>query len=205
MSRALRPRFSNSKTARADCTAMSRHTSWPDGASAECGSDRPSASPTTCDVAAVPRNWQPPPGVPHARQPRSAASSSVIIPRAKRAPMVCTAPASSPVVGGSVTPPGTSTTGKSCRPASAIIIAGKPLSHVATPMTPLRVGSERASRRKRIAASLRYGSESNMPVVPCVRPSHGSEQYAAKGIAFNARNSSAAACTCREISQCPVW
>jgi len=33
-------------------------------------------------VAAVPRNWQPPPGVAHARQPRSAASSSVISPRA---------------------------------------------------------------------------------------------------------------------------
>ena len=29
----------------------------------------PNASATTCDVAAVPRNWQPPPGVPHARQP----------------------------------------------------------------------------------------------------------------------------------------
>jgi len=26
----------------------------------------PSASPTTCDVAAVPKNWQPPPGDAHA-------------------------------------------------------------------------------------------------------------------------------------------
>ena len=103
---------------------------------AECGSDRPSASPTTCDVAAVPRNWQPPPGEAQARQPSSAACSSVISPCAKRAPMVCTLPASSPSVGGSVTPPGTRTHGRSCMPARAIIIAGSPLSQVATPMTP---------------------------------------------------------------------
>ena len=38
----------------------------------------------------------------------------------------------------------------------------------------LRVGSERISRRNTIAASLRYGRLSNMPVVPCVRPSQGS-------------------------------
>ena len=34
--------------------AMSSHTGWPLGANAECGSDSPKASPTTCDVAAVP-------------------------------------------------------------------------------------------------------------------------------------------------------
>ncbi len=65
---------------------MSSHTGCPDGASAECGSESPSASLTTCDVAAVPRNWQPPPGEPHARQPRSAASDSETSPCAKRAP-----------------------------------------------------------------------------------------------------------------------
>ena len=59
---------------------MSSQIGWPLGASAECGSDMPSASPTTCDVAAVPRNWQPPPGEAQARQPSSAASSSVISP-----------------------------------------------------------------------------------------------------------------------------
>ena len=48
-------------------------TGSPDGASALCGSARPNASATTCDVAAVPRNWQPPPDDPHARQPISAA------------------------------------------------------------------------------------------------------------------------------------
>ncbi len=39
--------------------------------------------------------------------------------------------------------------------ASAIIMAGRPLSHVATPSTPRRVGSERIRRRSTIAASLR--------------------------------------------------
>ena len=78
---------------------MSSQMACPDGASAECASDMPSASPTTCDVAAVPRNWQPPPGDAHARQPASAASSSVISPCANRAPIVCTRPASSPSAG----------------------------------------------------------------------------------------------------------
>ena len=39
--------------------------------------------------------------------------------------------------------------------------------------------AERIRRRITIEASLRYGSESNMPVVPCVRPSQGSETYTA--------------------------
>ena len=34
----------------------------PDGASAAWGTVSPNASATTCAVAAVPRNWQPPPG-----------------------------------------------------------------------------------------------------------------------------------------------
>ena len=55
-------------------------------------------------------------------------------------------------------------------------MAGRPLSQVATPITPRRVGSERISRRSTIAASLRYGRLSIMPAVPCVRPSHGSVQ-----------------------------
>ena len=36
--------------------AVSNQIGIPDGARAECGSANPSASPTTCDVAAVPRN-----------------------------------------------------------------------------------------------------------------------------------------------------
>ena len=59
---------------------MSSQIGWPEGARAACGSVRPSASATTCDVAAVPRNWQPPPGLAQARQPSSAASSSVSSP-----------------------------------------------------------------------------------------------------------------------------
>ena len=204
MSLSFSPRFSTSTSAFADCTARSVHTGCPDGASAECGSDMPSASPTTCDVAAVPRNWQPPSGEAHARQPRSAASWREIIPCEKRAPMVWILPASSPFSGGSVTPPGTSTLGRFFIPASAIIIAGSPLSHVAMPSTPARTGSERIRRRKMIAASLRYGRLSNMPSVPCVRPSHGSEQYAANGTTPRRFNSLAAASTSRPISQWPV-
>ena len=123
-------------TARAERRAMSSQSGWPDGASAECGSDRPSASPTTCEVAAVPRNWQPPPGLAQVRQPSSAACCKLISPWAKRAPMVWTLPASSPSSVASMTPPGTSTQGRSCIDARAIIIAGSPLSQVATPRTP---------------------------------------------------------------------
>ena len=85
----------------------------------------------------------------------SAARSSVISPWAKRAPMDCTVPASSASRAGSVTPPGTRTQGRSRIAASAIIIAGRPLSQVATPRTPRRVGSERISRRNTCAASFR--------------------------------------------------
>ena len=76
------------------------------------------------------------PGDAQAWQPSSAASCRVISPWAKRAPTVCTLPASSPSLGGRVTPPGTSTLGKSRLPAKAIIMAGSPLSQVATPMIP---------------------------------------------------------------------
>ena len=142
-------------SASAERRAMSVHTGSPEGASALCGNAIPSASAITCEVAAVPRNWQPPPGEPQARQPIAAACSRSISPCAKRAPMVCTLPASSAPRAGRVTPPGTITPGRSAQPASASIIAGRPLSQVATPSTPRRVGSERISRRIVIAASLR--------------------------------------------------
>ena len=75
MSRVVRPRAASDVNARAPSAGPCRaRSAGRTGASAECGSDRPSASATTCDVAAVPRNWQPPPGEPHARQPSSAAS-----------------------------------------------------------------------------------------------------------------------------------
>ena len=144
--------------------AMSSQTGWPDGASAECGSDKPSASPTTCEVAAVPRNWQPPPGEPQARQPRSAASDKrdhAVRETGARGFAPCRRLRRGSAA--SVTPPGTTTHGRSRRPASAIIIAGSPLSQVAMPSTPGARGSDRASRRKTIAASLRYGRLSNMP------------------------------------------
>ena len=149
------PRSSRATSARAERRAMSSHIGWPDGASAECGRAMPSASATTWDVAAVPRNWQPPPGVAQALQPTSAASCREISRFAKRTLIVCTVPASSPASGGRVTPPGISTQGRSCMAARAIIMAGRPLSHVATPITPFLVGSDRISRRNTWAASLR--------------------------------------------------
>ena len=63
-------------SARADRLATSSQIGWPEGTSAAWGKVIPSASATTCEVAAVPRNWQPPPGLAQARQPSSAASSS---------------------------------------------------------------------------------------------------------------------------------
>ena len=93
----------------------------------------------------------------------------------------------------------------SCWAASAIIIAGKPLSHVATPITPRRVGRLRMSRRSTVAASLRNGRLSNMPVVPWVRPSQGSVTAPANGTHNHFWNSSAAALTNSPTSQCPEW
>ncbi len=71
--------------------------------------------------------------------------------------------------------------------------------------TPRRVGNERMRRRRTVAASLRYGRLSNMPVVPCERPSHGSETKAANGTPPACFSSRAAACTSRPTSQWPVW
>ncbi|TWH05087.1 hypothetical protein L613_006400000110 [Pseudoxanthomonas taiwanensis J19] len=118
--------------------------------------------------------------------------------------MVCTLAVSSAPRAGRVTPPGTITPGRSPQPARASIIAGRPLSQVAMPSTPRRVGSERTRRRMVIAASLRYGRLSNMPVVPWVRPSHGSEHITENGRPPLAANVSAAARTRRSISQWPV-
>ena len=68
-------------------------------------------------------------------------------------------------------------------------------------MTPRAVGRDRAWRRKTWAASLRYGRESIMPVVPWVRPSQGSEQNVAKGRPLRRSNSFAAALTIEASSK----
>ena len=52
----------------------------PEGRGPRAAGSCPSASATTWAVAAVPRNWQPPPGLAQARQPSSAASCSVSSP-----------------------------------------------------------------------------------------------------------------------------
>jgi hypothetical protein len=48
MSATVTPRAWSAVSARADRRAMSSQMGWPDGASAECGNDSPSASATTC-------------------------------------------------------------------------------------------------------------------------------------------------------------
>ena len=186
---------------------MSSQIGWPDGARAECGSARPSASPTTCDVAAVPRNWQPPPGEAQARQPSSAASSSVISPWAKRAPIVCTLPASSPSRRRQRHAAGHEHARQVVhrRPGPSSSPAG-PCRRWPRPARPCASAASGSAGGSTCAASLRYGRLSIMPVVPCVRPSHGSVTEAGERHARRARcNSSAAACISRPTSQWPVW
>ena len=124
--------------------------------SAEWPSDRPSASPTTCDVAAVPRNWQPPPGDAQARQPELGSllqrDLAVHEPDADRLHAAGVVALVGQQRDAARAP---ARTARSCMAASAIIIAGSPLSQVATPSTPRAVGSDRISRRKIVAASLR--------------------------------------------------
>jgi hypothetical protein len=158
ISRMGMPAFGQTQRPRGRCAvAISRHTAEPEGASALCGSAIPR-------LRRRPAKWRPCPetGIrPRAKRRRGSPvrrlPSSESSPREKRAPMVCTAPASSPSRGGRVTPPGTMTQGRSRDPASAIIMAGSPLSQVATPSTPARRGRERMRRRRTSAASLRYG------------------------------------------------
>ena len=82
MSASVRPASSWVRRARAARRAMSSQTGWPEGDSAACGTVRPSASPITCELAAVPRNWQPPPGEAQVWQSTSAAYSSDTSPTA---------------------------------------------------------------------------------------------------------------------------
>ena len=148
---------------------------WPEGASAVCGSDSPSASPTTCDVAAVPRNWHPPPGEAQARQPTSAAYSSVICFCAKRAPMVWTLPASSPDFRQQRDAARNKNRRQSCRRRQRhhhgrqALVAGGNANHA------LARGqrAHQAAQHDRGVVAIR-ARESIMPAVPCVRPSQGS-------------------------------
>ncbi len=80
MSATVWRRAADAISARAARRAMSSQIGCPDGDSAECATASPSASATTWLVAAVPRNWQPPPGDAQARQLNSAASSIVTSP-----------------------------------------------------------------------------------------------------------------------------
>ena len=118
----------------------------PTGRAPSAAATCPSASATTCAVAAVPRNWQPPPGDAQARQPSSAASSqrdlAVRVAGADRlhlAGVLAVARRQRHAARARARTAGRAS------PASAIIIAGRPLSQVATPSTP-RARRQRADQ-----------------------------------------------------------
>ena len=171
-------------TARAERRAPSRQMGWPEGASAVWASARPSASATTCAVAAVPRNWQPPPGEAQARQPISAAccerDAAVREARADRlrlARVLAVARGQRHAAGhdhrGQV-----AARGERHGHGGQALVAGGHAQHAPAAWA----GSARAAaaRWRRRCDRRRLSS---MPLVPCVRPSQGSVQKAAKGMA----------------------
>ena len=162
----------------------------PRAPSAVCGSARPSASATTCAVAAVPRNWQPPPGDAQARQPISAAccqrDPAVREARAHRlrlARVLAVARGQGHAAGhdhrGQV-----AAGGQRHRHRGQALVARRHAQHRAPRWA--ASGSAAAGRSPRRCG--RRGCPA-CRVVPCVRPSQGSVQKAAKGIAAQARGS----------------
>ena len=164
----------------APCRARSRDRKAP---APNAPSDMPSASPTTCAVAAVPRNWHPPPGDAHARQPASAACSSVSSPCVKRTPMVCTRPASSPFAPAERD----AARHEHARKVAAArerhhhrgqaLVAGRDADHAAA----CRQRSDQPAENRRGVVPV--GQAVEHAVVPCERPSHGSVQAPANGTA----------------------
>ena len=132
-------------TARAAWRAAASQIGCPEGASAVCGSDMPSASATTCEVGGRAEET----GSLRRRSARAATHVGGVfaadVPFGEADADGLHLAGIFRIVAGSVTPPGTITVGKSCCAASAIIIAGNPLSQVAMPMTPCRKGSDRMS------------------------------------------------------------
>ena len=163
--------------------------------------------PTTCDVAAVPRNWQPPPGLAQARQPSSAASSSVISPWAKRAPIVCTLPASSPSRRRQRHAAGHEHARQVVhrRPGPSSSPAG-PCRRSPRRARPARVGSERISRRKtmrRVVAvrqAVHHAGRALRAAVARVGDEAGERDAPQRAAAPRPPPASS-----RPTSQCPVW
>ena len=140
-----------------------------------------------------------------ARQPSSAASSSVISPWAKRAPMVCTLPASSPSLGGSVTPPGTRTHGQVVQRGQRhhhrrqALVAGGDAEHA-------RARRQRADQPAQhdggvvaVGQAVHHAGRALRAAVAGVGAEAGERDAAER------RSSSAAACISRPTSQWPVW
>ena len=158
MSRSSDAEFVKSQSARAERRAASSQIGWPEGASAVCGSARPSASPTTCAVAAVPEKLASPAG-------RRAGPASHFGGIFERDLLLRKARAERLDLARIFArfrqqrdPAGHEHRRAIFRiAASAIIMAGRPLSQVAIPRTPLPVGSERIRRRRTIARIVAKG------------------------------------------------
>ena len=161
LSPSVRPSRHCACTAPAVRRATSSQTFCPDGASAAWGTVRPSASATTCAVAAVPRNWQPPPGEAQARQPRSAAVCRSTRPCANRAPSVCTAPASSPLAGRQGDAAGHDGAGEIAERRQRHRHRGQSLVAGADPITPRRQrqAADESSQHDRRIVAVRQGVE----------------------------------------------
>ena len=147
----------------------------------------PQRSATTCDVPAVPRNWQPPPhGDPPARQPASAASSGVISPCGEPGPdrseLCRRLPAGR---GAAMSRPRARSPPADLRwAASAGIMAGSPLSHVATPGHAPSLSWQGTGRR--------FSDCRIIAIRQAVHHSHGSLSSSVAGIADERREWQAA-------------
>ena len=137
------------------------------------------------------------------RAPRPPPASA---PRARNAtPMVCTAPASSPRSGGSVTPPGTSTDGQIAhrRPAPSAWPAGPCRRWRRRPLPRAAAASGSAGGRRSPRHCDTAGCRTSRWSPACGRRTDRSSSRK-RAPSPSRRNSRAAASTCWPISQCPV-
>ena len=186
------------------CRATSSQIGWPLGANAECGSASPKRlahdlrrGGRAQELAAAARRGA-------RRAAGAAASSSVISPCAYRAPIVWTLPASSPSIGGSVTPPGTRTQGSR--------VSRQRHHHRRQSLVARRHAQHAAPRRQRADQSPQHGRR-----IVAIRQAVEHARRALRATVARIGNirgkrarpprcliTSAAACTSSPTSQCPV-
>ena len=151
---------------------MSRQIGWPEGTRAACGRAMPERlghdlrrRRRARGTGSRRRGWRRPGSRARRPPPGSARRAS----SGRRSTGSCRRPR--PRAGGSVTPPGTSTPGRCSTPARASIMAGRPLSQVATPSTPLRRGQradQAAEDDRRVVAVGQAVHHPGRPLGPAV-------------------------------------